>query len=48
MQHLRELIANVADTSANVLIEGETGTGKELVARCLHDFSRRQAQPLSR
>jgi two-component system response regulator AauR len=43
MEHLRELIANVADTSANVLIEGETGTGKELVARCLHDFSRRQA-----
>jgi two-component system response regulator AauR len=43
MQNLRELIANVADTSANVLIEGETGTGKELVARCLHDFSRRQA-----
>ncbi len=41
MQHLRALIANVADTSANVLIEGETGTGKELVARCLHDFSRR-------
>ena len=45
MQNLRELIANVADTSANVLIEGETGTGKELVARCLHDFSRRQSQP---
>ena len=44
MQNLRELIANVADTSANVLIEGETGTGKELVARCLHDFSRRQQQ----
>ncbi|MDB6051651.1 MAG: dctD 4 [Pseudomonas sp.] len=41
MQNLRALIANVADTSANVLIEGETGTGKELVARCLHDFSRR-------
>ncbi|WP_236200477.1 sigma-54-dependent transcriptional regulator [Pseudomonas pseudonitroreducens] len=45
MQALRELIANVADTSANVLIEGETGTGKELVARCLHDYSRRQAKP---
>ncbi|MCE5361685.1 sigma-54-dependent transcriptional regulator [Pseudomonas anguilliseptica] len=45
MQQLRELIANVADTGANVLIEGETGTGKELVARCLHDFSRRQAKP---
>ncbi|MDG9922264.1 MULTISPECIES: sigma-54 dependent transcriptional regulator [unclassified Pseudomonas] len=44
MQQLRELIANVADTGANVLIEGETGTGKELVARCLHDFSRRQAK----
>jgi two-component system response regulator AauR len=43
MENLRELIANVGDTSANVLIEGETGTGKELVARCLHDFSRRQA-----
>jgi two-component system response regulator AauR len=42
IQNLRELIANVGDTSANVLIEGETGTGKELVARCLHDFSRRQ------
>ncbi|MFF7708081.1 sigma 54-interacting transcriptional regulator [Pseudomonas sp. NPDC007930] len=45
MQAVRELIANVADTAANVLIEGETGTGKELIARCLHDFSRRQAQP---
>jgi two-component system response regulator AauR len=44
MQELRALIANVADTSANVLIEGETGTGKELVARCLHDFSRRHAK----
>ncbi|MDF3932410.1 sigma-54-dependent transcriptional regulator [Pseudomonas citronellolis] len=44
MQALRELIANVADTSANVLIEGETGTGKELVARCLHDHSRRQSK----
>ena len=42
MQQLRELITNVADTNANVLIEGETGTGKELIARCLHDFSRRQ------
>ncbi|MCD5976388.1 two-component response regulator AauR [Pseudomonas quasicaspiana] len=45
MQNLRALIANVADTSANVLIEGETGTGKELVARCLHDFSRRHQHP---
>ncbi|BAU75590.1 two-component response regulator AauR [Metapseudomonas furukawaii] len=44
IQALRELIANVADTAANVLIEGETGTGKELVARCLHDYSRRQGK----
>ena len=42
MQSLRKLIANLADTDANVLIEGETGTGKELVARSLHDFSRRK------
>ena len=44
MKRLRETIANVADTSANVLILGETGTGKELVARCLHDFSRRHGR----
>lgn len=42
MCQLRELILNVADTGANVLINGETGTGKELVASCLHEFSRRQ------
>ncbi|WP_018152463.1 sigma-54-dependent transcriptional regulator [Leeia oryzae] len=42
MKTLRQLIANLADTDANVLIEGETGTGKELVARSLHDFSRRK------
>ncbi|MEQ6290163.1 sigma-54-dependent transcriptional regulator [Vogesella sp. GCM10023246] len=41
MRELRELIMNVADTGANVLIHGETGTGKELVASCLHDYSRR-------
>lgn len=45
MRSLRETINNVADTPANVLIVGETGTGKELVARCLHDFSRRASQP---
>ena len=42
IRRLRELLLNVADTSANVLIHGETGTGKELVASCLHDFSRRK------
>jgi DNA-binding NtrC family response regulator len=39
---LREMIANLADTDASVLICGETGSGKELVARCLHDFSPRR------
>ncbi len=38
---LRRQILNLADTSADVLVVGETGTGKELVARCLHDHSKR-------
>ncbi len=33
MRHLREVIATVAPTPARVLIEGENGSGKELVAR---------------
>ncbi len=42
MLSLRETIADLADTNVDVLIVGETGTGKELTARCLHDFSSRQ------
>lgn len=41
MQQLRQQILTLAGTSADVLVLGETGTGKELVARCLHDFSPR-------
>ena len=42
---LRE-VKQVAVTDATVLIQGETGTGKELVARALHIASRRSAKPL--
>ena len=41
IQRLRATIAQLADTDADVLIHGETGTGKELVARSLHEHSRR-------
>ena len=41
MQALRETTSMLAQTDADVLIVGETGTGKELVARCLHDFGPR-------
>jgi len=44
MQQLRRTVMTLAQTSADVLIYGETGTGKELVARCLHDHSERRRQ----
>jgi two-component system C4-dicarboxylate transport response regulator DctD len=44
MHRLRGLIAQIADTDADVLILGETGTGKELVARSLHEQSSRSAR----
>ncbi|MBQ9659828.1 MAG: sigma-54-dependent Fis family transcriptional regulator [Bacteroidales bacterium] len=45
MQHIREMIAKVAPTDARVLITGPNGSGKELVARNLHQQSNRSAMP---
>ncbi len=45
IEHVRRLIDKVAPSDARVLITGENGTGKELVARWLHAKSRRAAAP---
>jgi DNA-binding NtrC family response regulator len=47
MVKIYNIVSKVADTDATVVIEGETGTGKELVARMIHRFSRRANQPFS-
>ena len=45
MQALRRTVLDLAGTTADVLIYGETGSGKDLVARCLHDYSPRRGGP---
>lgn len=46
MQNLCDDIAKMAPTTSTVLILGETGTGKEMVARSIHEQSHRAAQPM--
>ena len=48
MRQIFQLIQDVAETDATVLIRGETGTGKELIARALHFNSARKNQPFVR
>ncbi|NKE67160.1 sigma-54-dependent Fis family transcriptional regulator [Ramlibacter sp. RBP-2] len=45
MQRIYEQIARVARTSVTVFVTGESGSGKELVARTVHDLSRRRNKP---
>lgn len=45
LQQLRRQVLELAGLPVNVLIRGETGSGKERVARCLHDFGPRADKP---
>jgi two-component system response regulator AtoC len=45
MQRVREQIRKVGQTEMTVLVQGETGTGKELVSRALHEASKRSSGP---
>jgi two-component system C4-dicarboxylate transport response regulator DctD len=45
LQALRRQVADLSQLPVNVVIRGETGSGKELVARCLHDFGPRAGKP---
>ncbi|HSI51654.1 MAG TPA: sigma-54 dependent transcriptional regulator [Ideonella sp.] len=46
MAAVRQLVTRVAGSAVDVLVKGETGTGKELVAQALHELSGRQKAPL--
>jgi two-component system, NtrC family, response regulator PilR len=44
LQRVFDMIQKVADTDSNILITGETGTGKELAAKAIHNLSRRRGK----
>jgi formate hydrogenlyase transcriptional activator len=46
LKHVLELVETVAPSDSTVLLLGETGTGKELIARAIHDRSRRKERTL--
>lgn len=45
MKQVYRLISKVLHSEANILLTGETGTGKELVARAIHEYGHRRTQP---
>jgi len=45
MKNLRKQVLSLAGFDASIIIHGDTGTGKELVASCLHDYSNRSEHP---
>jgi len=45
MRRLLEVLPRVADSESTILVQGETGTGKELMARAIHDLSPRRGGP---
>lgn len=47
MREIFAMLKKIAPTDATVVIEGETGTGKEVVARTIHEHSRRAGEPLN-
>src|SRR5215831_19393075 len=48
IQRVLEQVAIVAPTDSTVLLHGETGTGKELIARAIHNLSTRRSRPYVR
>jgi two-component system response regulator AtoC len=45
MRKIFDLVRKIADTKSTILIQGETGTGKELIARAIHNLSSRRNKP---